>query len=49
MDQRSSVEESELFQRIHNDVVDSFDEELELELEDHEHGDGESPLAMRGH
>ncbi len=39
MEKRSSVEESQLFQRIHNDVVDSFDEELELELEDHEPGD----------
>jgi polyphosphate kinase len=45
MEKRSSVEESQLFQRIHNDVVDSFDEELELELEDHEPGDPVQNLA----
>ena len=28
-----SLEEAELIQRIHNDLIDNYDEELELELE----------------
>jgi polyphosphate kinase 2 (PPK2 family) len=27
-------QEQEIFKRIHNDLVDSFDEELEMEIED---------------
>jgi polyphosphate kinase 2 len=38
--------ESALFQRIHNDVVDGFDEELELELEDHEDLDPTDPVGQ---
>ena len=33
-DQDKTAHDHQLFQRIHNDVVDSFDEELEMELED---------------
>jgi len=33
-DHDKSAHDHQLFQRIHNDVVDSFDEELEMELED---------------
>jgi len=41
MSQDANETESELFRRIHADVVDSFDEELEMELEDQE----EAPVA----
>ena len=30
----SASQEQEIFKRIHNDLVDSFDEELEMEVED---------------
>ncbi|HVT87740.1 MAG TPA: polyphosphate kinase 2 [Tepidisphaeraceae bacterium] len=40
MDAKSQDTNGKLFQRIHRDVVDSFDEELEMELEDHEFGEG---------
>ena len=43
-DTPSAREENALFARIHNDVMDSFDEELELELEDHEPGTPEHPI-----
>ncbi len=38
MQTKRPIDEHELFQRIHRQVVDDFDEELELELEDHEVG-----------
>ena len=46
MDSDSTPRENEaaLFQRIHDDVMDHLDEELELELEDHELGDGVNPV-----
>jgi len=40
MTQGNSSGERELFGRIHRDVVDNFDEELELELEDSEESHG---------
>ena len=40
-----NLDDNDLFRRIHDDVVDSFDEELELELEDHEPADLTRPLA----
>jgi polyphosphate kinase 2 len=40
----SNDEQAELFRRIHDEVVDSFDEELELELEDHEPGTDAQPM-----
>jgi polyphosphate kinase len=30
----SASHDQEIFKRIHNDLVDSFDEELEMEVED---------------
>jgi len=45
MDAPNSDKERELFQRIHHDVVDGFDEELELELEDHEDANPNDPMA----
>jgi polyphosphate kinase 2 len=46
MKEQPSPENGELFRRIHNEVVDSFDEELELELEDHAPGAGAQRLVQ---
>src|SRR4051812_42498525 len=40
MDAKQDDTNGKLFQRIHRDVIDSFDEELEMELEDREFGEG---------
>ncbi len=45
MTQDHSTSERELFGRIHRDVVDNFDEELELELEDAEESHDEKMKA----
>jgi polyphosphate kinase 2 len=46
MDKQSSIDAGELFKRIHRDVVDAFDEEVELELEDHEAGGGPPSISL---
>jgi polyphosphate kinase 2 len=45
MDTSNSDKDKDLFQRIHQDVVDGFDEELELEIEDRAPIDEKDPLA----
>ena len=47
----SSVQSSnddELFQRIHHDVMDSIDEEIEMEVEDRESSESIAPLTHAG-
>ncbi len=43
MTQHNPAGERELFGRIHREVLDNFDEELELELDDRELHGGDSP------
>ena len=39
--------ESDLFQRIHRDVLDNFDEELEMEIEDQDSADFKTPQTQQ--
>eukprot|EP01041_Mallomonas_annulata_P036206 gene36206-59264_t len=41
----NALDSQELMQRIANDLIDSYDEELELEIEDREVDDVGAPTA----